>query len=99
MIEDEEQGDFVMAPTDTDDTSLLHTFEIESRSILEKLGIPNDMLIRSIGSGPRSEVIGAYRIVVHRLQQKKILSLQQAVAEADAQPPQTQKTKQKCTIL
>lgn len=95
----EEQGDFFMAPTNTDDITLLHTFEIESRSILDKLGISSDMLIRSINSGPRSEVIGAYRIVVHRLQQKKILAAQRVVVEADVQPQRTQKTKQKCTIL
>lgn len=97
--DEEEQGDFVMAPTNTDDITLLHPFEVESRTILEKLGISNEMLFRSIESGPRSDVIGAYRIVIHRLQRRKLFVQQHDIGEMDPQPQQIRKTQQKCTIL
>lgn len=97
--DEEERGDFVMAPTNTDDITLLHPFEIESRSILEKLGISNEMLFQSIESGPRSDVIGAYRIVIHRLQRRKLFVQQHEIAELHPQPQQMRKTQQKCTIL
>lgn len=97
--DEEELGDFVMAPTNTDDMSLLHPFEVEARAILDKLGIPSEMLFRSIESGPRSDSIGAYRIIIHRLQRRKLMARQQEAAEAEAQPQPAPKSVQKCAIL
>lgn len=99
MYDEEELGDFVMAPTHTDDVSLLHPFEVEARTILEQLGIPSEVLFRSIESGPRSDIIGAYRIIIHRLQRRKLMVKQLEAAEADALPQQSQKAVQKCTVL
>lgn len=72
--ENEEQGDFIMLPSDTDTLIGLHPLEIEARHILDKLGITCDMLCESIESGPRSDIIGAYRIVVHRLQKQQLIN-------------------------
>lgn len=102
----EEQGDFVMSPTDTETNPLteLHPFEIEARQILEKLGITSDMLCRSIESGPRSDIIGAYRIVVHRLQKHQMMTKtneQVASASAEIEPISKPKSNNSrpCAIL
>lgn len=64
----EELGPFIMLPTYTLDLTQLHPLELEARCLLIKLGISSEVLLRSIESGPRSDIIGAYRIVLHRLQ-------------------------------
>lgn len=99
----EEQGDFIMLPTCTEDLTNLHHLEIETRFILHKLGITNDLLLRAIDSGPRSEIIGAYRIIVHRLQKQLVLNKQadlmakeEAAAAATASRPKSNRT---CAIL
>lgn len=81
--DDEEQGEFIMSPTDTHDLTDLNPLEREARQILDKLGITSEMLCRSIESGPRSEIIGAYRIVIYRLQRQKLMakSTEQTVIE------------------
>lgn len=76
-IDDEEQGHFIMAPTNTDCTDSLHPLECETRQILHKIGIDWEMLSNAIESGPRSDIIGAYRIVINRLQKRKIMMLKQ----------------------
>lgn len=71
---DREFAKFMMLPTKTngDDLKLvtLHPLEQEAREILNTYGIDWLMLEKSIENGPRSDVIGIYRIVVSRLQDK-----------------------------
>lgn len=96
---DEEQGTFVILPTCTNDLSHLHQMEIEARLILHKLGITSELLCRSIDSGPRSDIIGAYRIIMHRLQKQAWLNKQTdllAKEEAAAVKPKNNRT---CAIL
>lgn len=96
---DEEQGCFVILPTCTNDLSHLHQMEIEARLILHKLGITSELLCRSIDSGPRSDIIGAYRIIMHRLQKQAWLNKQTellAKEEAAAVKPKNNRT---CAIL
>lgn len=100
----EEQGDFVMAPTNTDCLDALHPLEIEARAILQKIGMTSEMLCHAIDSGPRSELIGAYRIVMYRLQRRKFLSKQQEITaqiyEPNGQMPVIrQKNDKMCAIL
>lgn len=101
--DDEEQGDFIMSPTNTDDLTELHPLEMEARQILEKLGITSEMLCRSIESGPRSDIIGAYRIVVHRLQkQQQTTKTNELIAAAAAENEPISKPKscsRTCAIL
>lgn len=100
-MDDEEQGDFLMAPSNTHDLTHLHPLEIETRITLDKLGIDCDMLCRAIESGPRSEVIGAYRIVIHRLQRRKFLAKQnELLAINEPEPMNRPKTHDRlCAIL
>lgn len=98
--DDEEQGDFIMAPTNTDNIDTLHPLELEARTILQKVGITNDMLCHAIDSGPRSEIIGAYRIVINRLQRRKLMSRQpHEPPAAETMPIVRQKTEKMCAIL
>lgn len=99
--DDEEQGEFIMAPTNTDDQTNLHPLEIEARQILDKLGIDSDMLCRAIESGPRSDAIGAYRIVIHRLQRRKFIAKQnELLASNEPEPMNRPKTHNRlCAIL
>lgn len=69
---DEAQGDFLMAPTPTADLTNLDPIEMEARVILLKLGITSEMLCQAVDCGPRSDIIGAYRIVMHRLQKQQM---------------------------
>lgn len=94
---DEMLGDFIMLPTSTHDLTHLHPMEIEARRILLNLGINSDMLIRSIPNGPRSDIIGAYRIVVNRLQRQMMLLRQaEIIAQEEINKPKTNRT---CAIL
>lgn len=98
--DDEEQGDFIMAPTNTDCLDALHPLEIEARGILQKVGITSDMLCNAIDSGPRSEVIGAYRIVIYRLQRRKFITKQQQeLPTPEPMPMIRQKSDKMCAIL
>lgn len=98
--DDEEQGDFIMAPTNIDCLDALHPLEIEARSILQKIGITNEMLCHAIDSGPRSDVIGAYRIVIYRLQRRKFISKQQQeLPTPEPMPMIRQKSDKMCAIL
>lgn len=104
-IDDEEQGDFIMAPTNTDSTDSLHPLECEARSILHKIGISTEMLCNAIDSGPRSDIIGAYRIVINRLQRRKIMMTKQQQQQqhdqtnAELMPMIQQKSDKMCAIL
>lgn len=99
LIDDEDQGNFVMNPTNTDDLTSINPLEAEARLILENLGITIDMLRRSIENGPRSEVIGAYRIVVYRLQKLVSFPKQEDVTLFEAQIRESSKNNRRCTIL
>lgn len=94
---EEEQGHFIMAPTFTDDLTHLHHLEGEARLILHKLGLTSEILCRAIDSGPRSEVIGIYRIIIHRLQ-KQMWQTKQAeiIANEEVTRPKNNRT---CAIL
>lgn len=96
---DEEQGDFIIAPTNTDCLDALHPLEIEARAILQKVGITADMLHHSIDCGPRSDVMGAYRIVIYRLQRRKFLIKQQELPTPEPMPMIRQKSDKMCAII
>lgn len=99
IIDDEDQGNFVMNPTNTDDLTCINPLEAEARLILESLGITSAMLRRSIENGPRSEVIGAYRIVVHRLQKRILFPMQEDVTPFEPRFRESSKNDRKCAIL
>lgn len=94
---DEEQGDFIMLPTNTTDLTSLHPLEVEARNILMTLGINGELLLSSIPDGPRSDIIGAYRIVIHRLQQHAYLQKLEQRYNSIVQP--IPKTNKRCVIL
>ena len=100
LFDYEEQGEFIMAPTRTNDLSNLHPFEVEARMILQKLGITSDILTRAIDSGPRSDIIGAYRIVIHRLQKQQLLLKQAELHAFEAEQQAVRpKNNRHCAIL
>uniref|UniRef100_A0A8D8F3Q0 non-specific serine/threonine protein kinase n=1 Tax=Culex pipiens TaxID=7175 RepID=A0A8D8F3Q0_CULPI len=68
-IIDEEHGKHVMYPTAT--LNIMHPLEHETRKILESLGITSEMIDKSVINGPRSDIIGIYRIMIHRLQREQ----------------------------
>lgn len=77
-IAEEESKDFekfMMNPTETNqDENILRTLnpiEQSTRKIMRTLGINDEMLERNIEHGPRSEIIGIYRIIVMRLKTQK----------------------------
>lgn len=100
-IDDEEQGDFIMAPSHSECTDGMHPLEIEARAVLQKVGITHEMLCHAIESGPRSDIIGAYRIVINRLQRRKIMTRQQQQDQqnSDALPIIQHKSDKMCAIL
>lgn len=71
---------FMMMPSKTNcdvpSLSVLHPLEQETRKIMRALGIKTDVLERSIDHGPRSEIIGIYRIIIMRLKNQKEQSSQ-----------------------
>lgn len=59
---------FMMIPTSTTfDIATLHPMEVETRRIMEAYGINRETLEKNAEYGPRSEVIGIYRILIMRL--------------------------------
>lgn len=69
---------FMMIPTRTNsDANLLRALnpiEMEARKIMRTLGVTDEMLEKQIEQGPRSEIIGIYRIIIMRLKTQKELS-------------------------
>ncbi|XP_046489822.1 serine/threonine-protein kinase NIM1-like [Neodiprion pinetum] len=59
--------DCLLLPTITSDPNQIPGIERVARLMLEKLGIDGNLLATHADKGPRSSVIGTYRIVVHRL--------------------------------
>lgn len=106
---------FMMIPTRTHNDqnlrSALDPLEVETRKIMRSLGIGDDVLEKQIEHGPRSEVIGIYRIIIMRLktqrEQAAIVSHQSPVISDrlnNNHQPNSQKTKKKhnatkCAIL
>uniref|UniRef100_A0A182W9W3 Protein kinase domain-containing protein n=1 Tax=Anopheles minimus TaxID=112268 RepID=A0A182W9W3_9DIPT len=71
---DEEHGRFMMYPTtavSSEGNRHLHALEMETRHLMKALGITGDMIARAVTNGPRSDIIGVYRIIMHRLQREQ----------------------------
>lgn len=66
---------FMMIPSrtncDEDLLRALNPLEKEVRKLMNKLGISNELLEKHIDNGPRSEIIGIYRILLMRLKTQK----------------------------
>lgn len=75
MDSEKDFDNFMMIPTRTHcDVNLrnaLDPLEVETRKIMGSLGIDDDVLEKNIEQGPRSEVIGIYRIIIMRLKTQK----------------------------
>lgn len=73
--ENKDYDKFMMIPTRTNcDANLLralHPMEQETRKIMRTLGIGDEQLERCVDHGPRSEIIGIYRIIIMRLKTQK----------------------------
>jgi serine/threonine-protein kinase NIM1 len=112
---DKDFDKFMMLPTRTHcDANLLAALdplEVETRKIMKSLGIGDILLEKNIEQGPRSEVIGIYRIIIMRLKTQKenasiISHLSPVITDKlnnnHHQKPQKTKKKQnatKCAIL
>uniref|UniRef100_A0A182JWA4 non-specific serine/threonine protein kinase n=1 Tax=Anopheles christyi TaxID=43041 RepID=A0A182JWA4_9DIPT len=71
---DEEHGRFVMYPTtavSSEGNRHLHPLETETRRLMKALGITGEMIGRAVTNGPRSDIVGVYRIIMHRLQREQ----------------------------
>uniref|UniRef100_A0A182SQF7 Protein kinase domain-containing protein n=1 Tax=Anopheles maculatus TaxID=74869 RepID=A0A182SQF7_9DIPT len=71
---DEEHGRFMMYPTtavSSEGNRHLHPLEMETRRLMKAIGITGDMIARAVTNGPRSDIIGVYRIIMHRLQREQ----------------------------
>lgn len=64
---------FMMLPTriTTSNSSNLNALEMEVRKIMNSYGISDNLLEKHIEHGPRSEIIGIYRILIMRLKTQK----------------------------
>uniref|UniRef100_A0AAG5CX05 non-specific serine/threonine protein kinase n=1 Tax=Anopheles atroparvus TaxID=41427 RepID=A0AAG5CX05_ANOAO len=76
-IIDDEHGRFVMYPTvavSSEGNRHLHPLETETRRLMKAIGINGEMIARAVLNGPRSDIIGVYRIIMHRLQREQTRS-------------------------
>ncbi|KAH8263107.1 hypothetical protein KR044_004751 [Drosophila immigrans] len=96
---DAETGSCVMLPTNTDDLSQLCALEFEARQLLAELGVSSQMLLTATPSGPRSDIIGAYRIVVNRLQKQSWLARKHVEMALHLEPKQEKRIERQCCIL
>lgn len=92
-------GSCIMLPTNTDDLSQLCALEFETRQILAELGVSSEMLIQARQSGPRSDIIGAYRIVLNRLQKQSWLARKHVEMALHLEPKQEKRIERQCCIL
>lgn len=98
--EDEQQGEYLMAPTCTNSLTNLNPLEMEARMTLMKLGVSSEMLCQAIENGPRSDIIGAYRIIVHRLQKQQMYAKRADESNVtDDQPVIPKNNHRICAIL
>ncbi|EDV99132.1 GH13203 [Drosophila grimshawi] len=96
---DAETGSCVMLPTNTEDLSQLCALEFEARQLLAELGLSSQMLINASPSGPRSDIIGAYRIVVNRLQKQSWLARKHVEMALHLEPKPEKRIERHCCIL
>lgn len=96
---DAETGSCVMLPTNTDDLSQLCALEFEARQLLAELGVSSQMLIAATPSGPRSDIIGAYRIIVNRLQKQSWLARKHVEMALQMEPKPEKRIERQCCIL
>ncbi|XP_030382859.1 serine/threonine-protein kinase SIK3 [Scaptodrosophila lebanonensis] len=96
---DGETGNFIMLPSDTDDLSQLTALEFEARQLLAELGITSEMLRNALPSGPRSDIIGSYRIVINRLQKQSWLARKHVEMALQEMPKIEKKIERSCCIL
>lgn len=78
-------NNFEMVPTfaiDSESSSPVHQLETEALRIMSGWGISQGMLSLAVPSGARNELMGIYRIVVHRLQLQEERQVEKAVAAA-----------------
>jgi hypothetical protein len=75
IASDKEFERFMMIPTRTNgDPNLfraLASLEQEVRVLMRQYGINDDLLEKNVEQGPRSEIIGIYRILVQRIKAQK----------------------------
>ncbi|XP_053673161.1 MAP/microtubule affinity-regulating kinase 3 [Anopheles nili] len=74
---DDEHGKFVMYPTtnvSSEGNRHLHPLESETRRLMKALGVTGDMIARAVTNGPRSDIIGMYRIIMQRLQREQTIT-------------------------
>lgn len=73
--ENKDYEKFMMNPTltklDVNLLKTLHPIEQETRKIMRTLGVNDELLEKNIEHGPRSEIIGIYRIIIMRLKTQK----------------------------
>lgn len=96
---DTETGHFIMFPTDTDDGGKMPPLELEARQILEELGINTEMLLQASQNAPRSDIVGAYRIVISRLQKQSWLARKHVEMALQEMPKAEKKIERSCCIL
>ncbi|XP_001356997.4 serine/threonine-protein kinase NIM1 isoform X1 [Drosophila pseudoobscura] len=96
---DAETGSCVMLPTATEDLSKLGALEFEARQLLAELGLSSEMLLNARQSGPRSDIIGAYRIVVNRLQKQSWLARKHVEMALHIEPKVEKRIERSCCIL
>uniref|UniRef100_A0A1B0FJ84 Protein kinase domain-containing protein n=1 Tax=Glossina morsitans morsitans TaxID=37546 RepID=A0A1B0FJ84_GLOMM len=97
---DTETGNFIMLPTDgNDDQSILSPLEKEARQILQDLGITSEMLKSASTNAPRNDIIGAYRIVINRLQKQSWLARKHVEMALQEMPKADRKIERTCCIL
>ncbi|KAH8352986.1 hypothetical protein KR084_007939 [Drosophila pseudotakahashii] len=96
---DAETGSCIMLPTKTEDLSQLGALEFEARQLLAELGLSSEMLINARQSGPRSDIIGAYRIVVNRLQKQSWLARKHVEMALHSEPKAEKRIERSCCIL
>lgn len=111
--ENKDYEKFMMNPTRTNQDIVLlknlHPIEQSTRKIMGTLGINDELLEKNIEHGPRSEIIGIYRIIIMRLKTQissESISQQQSPANNDKlnnHNHKLQKTKKhnatRCAIL
>lgn len=97
---DTENGNFIMFPTLIEDLAKLQPLELEARQILDELGITSEMLKEASQNAPRSDIIGAYRIVINRLQKQSWLARKHVEMALQEMPGKTEKKiERSCCIL
>ncbi|XP_053694908.1 serine/threonine-protein kinase NIM1 [Sabethes cyaneus] len=72
-IAEEEHGKYMTQPTINVNEKQC-SLELQTRKIMENLGISSNMIEKSVINSPRSDIIGIYRIIMHRLQKEQSIT-------------------------